>query len=90
MPIKRHAPMGPGLLRANGPLSSHQNTTTYRSGTNRNPSSVPGTKPLDQITGRATNGTDSSAGTLQPEGMLSMRPIAGNGPTTAASQQKRK
>jgi hypothetical protein len=82
--------MGPGLLRPNGPLSSAENSLTHRSGTNRNPSSAPGSRPLDGVIGKATNGIDSSAGTLQPEGILSMTPIAGAGQTTASRGLVRK
>jgi hypothetical protein len=90
MPIKKGAPMGPGLLPAKGSISSAANTLTARSSTNRNPSFVPGSRPLDQITGKATSGLDSSADTLidESKGLLSMTPLKGM--TTAASELKRK
>jgi hypothetical protein len=73
--------MGPGLLRPNGPLTSAENSLTHRSGTNRNPSFVPGTKPLDQIPVKLT-------GTEMPPGLLSMTPLKGQ--TTASRGLVRK
>jgi hypothetical protein len=79
--------MPPGILKQSGSLAGPSDTLTARSSTNRNSSSVPGSRPLDGIAGKATNGIDSSAGSEQPEGILSSRPLAGNGATTAASAQ---
>jgi hypothetical protein len=81
MPIKKHAPMGPGLLKSSGALSSAENSMTHRSQVNRYPSSAPGSRPLDQIPVKIT-------GTEMPPGLLSMTPLKSL--TTAASQQKRK
>jgi hypothetical protein len=76
--------MGPGILKQSGSLAGPENTLTARSSTNRNPSFVPGSRPLDQITGKATSGIDSSAGTEMGPGLLSERPLVGKGPTTAS------
>jgi hypothetical protein len=82
--------MSGGILKANGSLSSADNSLTHRSQFNRYPSSAPGSKPLDGISVRATSGVDSSAGTEMPDGLLGMNSLAGNGTTTAASELKRK
>jgi hypothetical protein len=76
--------MAPGLLKSNGPLASADSSMTHRSlwNANPNPGGAPGYRPLDAIGQR-------SPGEMK-EGILSMQPLVGSGPSTNARALMRK